>query len=98
MRDTINLRVRIGAGAEVATKSFDGRVAWALGRLIDAGERGVTPIEYPAPRWSQYVMMLRREGVVIETIEERHGGPFRGWHGRYVLRSPVIVLHRREAA
>ena len=52
----------------------------------------------PYANTPKYVMMLCREGVVIETIEERHGGPFKGQHGRYVLRSPVVVLHRREAA
>jgi hypothetical protein len=74
-----------------------GRVAWALARLIEAGERGCTPIEQPAPRWSHYVLLLRRRGLVIETIEESHGGPFKGSHGRYVLRTPMTLLTARKA-
>jgi hypothetical protein len=66
-----------------------GRDRWALERLMDAGERGCTPIDEPAPRWSGYVFNLRQMSVAIETIHERHGGPFAGTHARYVLRSRV---------
>ncbi len=77
--------------------TFEGREAWALGQLITAGEHGVTPIHRPAPRWSQYIHMLRKAGLDIETIHEPHGGPFSGHHGRYVLRSKVKMLHEVEA-
>jgi hypothetical protein len=69
-----------------------GREAWALHALIEAGERGCTPIEHPAPRWSHYIFLLRRRGLDIETIDESHGGPFKGLHGRYVLRTPMTML------
>lgn len=69
-----------------------GREAWALHALIGAGERGCTPIEHPAPRWSHYIFLLRRRGLDIETIDESHGGPFKGSHGRYVIRTPITVL------
>jgi hypothetical protein len=36
-------------------------------------------------------------GVVIETVTEKHGGPYAGTHARYVLRSDVIVLGREHA-
>jgi hypothetical protein len=66
--------------------SLLGRLRWALENLIRAGERGCTPIDQPAPRWSGYVHELRREfGVAISTIREPHAGPFPGRHGRYVL-------------
>ncbi len=69
-----------------------GRPAWALAELIAAGSRGVTPITHPAPRWSHYVFILRREyGLLIETIDEPHGGQFAGTHARYVLRSDVVI-------
>lgn len=68
-----------------------GRDAWALRQLIASGPRGVTPIDNPAPRWSHYVWNLRGYGLDIETIHERHGGAFPGNHGRYVLRSAVMV-------
>jgi hypothetical protein len=73
--------------------TFEGREAWALEKLIEAGEHGVTPIERPAPRWSRYIHMLRKAGLDIETIHEPHGGPFSGHHGRYVLHTPVKLLH-----
>ncbi len=78
-------------------RTFKGRDAWALGNLIAAGEKGCTPIDHPGPRWSHYVFKLRGGGLVIETIDERHDGPYAGSHARYVLRTPVTVIERRAA-
>lgn len=78
-----------------------GRDADTLERLMQAGEKGLTPIEYPAPRWSHYVFKLRRAGFTIETIDEAHGGQFAGSHARYVLRDRVEIQRdddMREAA
>jgi len=75
-----------------------GRVAWTLLQLIEAGQAGCTPIERPAPRWSDYVFQLRALGVHIETISEKHVGPFPGNHGRYVLRSNVELLSKNGAS
>lgn len=78
-----------------------GRVADTLCKLIDAGNDGITSLENPAPRWSDYVFKLRRRGIDVETITEEHGGDFPGNHGRYVLRSKVQRIaheHRREVA
>ena len=69
--------------------SVAGRERWALDLLRQAGETGCTPITHPGPRWSSYVFDLREMGVAIETIRERHGGPFPGTHARYVLRMKV---------
>lgn len=66
-----------------------GRDAWALDQLMRAGKTGCTPITNPAPRWSHYIWKLRGEGIDIETIDEPHGGAYRGTHARYVLRSKV---------
>lgn len=66
-----------------------GRDAWALDRLREAGPKGCTPIDQPAPRWSAYVFNLRGLGVPIETQFEPHGGEFSGTHARYVLRATV---------
>lgn len=77
-------------GGEPFTIEAKGREAWALDRLAEAGLRGCTPIEQPAPRWSAYIHRLRGLGVPIETVTEAHGGAFAGHHGRYVLRARVV--------
>ena len=77
--------------------TFEGREAWALGQLITVGEQGVAPMHRPALLWSHYIHMLRKAGLDIETIHEPHGGPFSGHHGRYVLRTPVKLLHEVAA-
>ena len=74
-----------------SSRVFDltGRDAWALSRLIEVGEAGVTPLTEPGPRWSGYIFNLRRIGLSVETRHESHGGPFPGTHARYVLRDVV---------
>ena len=89
------LIVRTPSGAD---RTFFGRVAWALNALITAGETGCTPIENPGPRWSDYVHKLRKQGLVVETIDEKHAGPYSGTHARYVLRTEVEVIGREFAA
>lgn len=70
-----------------------GRFGWMLKALVYAGERGVTPIDQPAPRQSAYVHKLRTEyNLVIETVHESHGGPFPGSHARYIIRSDVEII------
>ena len=68
-----------------------GREAWALLNLVEAGVSGCTPITTPGPRWSDYVFKLRRDGIVVETEHEEHGGPFKGSHARYKLKSNVTL-------
>jgi hypothetical protein len=93
---SLTLRLRISDNDPVVT--LRGREAWALMELKAAGERGCTPIDHPGPRWSGYVHDLRKLGIVIETIRERHGGPFAGEHARYVLRSHVVILNQEGTA
>ena len=57
---------------------------------IDA--RLMTPIDHPGPRWSGYVDKVRKLGLQIETMTERHGGPFAGHHARYVLCLRICIL------
>ncbi|MGE3245400.1 MAG: hypothetical protein AB7J19_03640 [Beijerinckiaceae bacterium] len=78
--------------------SLRGRDAWCLRQLAAAGERGCTPIDNPAPRWSGYVHKLRKAGFPVETIHEQHGGDFPGHHARYVLRADVEIAEVAEAA
>ena len=76
---------------------FRCRFAWTLDALLQAGNAGCIPISRPAPRWSHYVWRLRGDGVSIETIDEKHAGPYAGQHALYVLRSKVQVLKATRA-
>lgn len=96
MSDVTNIVIEVKAGDDWQRMVFEGREAWALARLIEGGDKGVTPLQRPAPRWSAYVFKLRQAGLAIETVHEAHYGPFAGHHGRYILRTPVRVL--REVA
>ncbi|MEH6487152.1 winged helix domain-containing protein [Hyphomonas oceanitis] len=75
-----------------------GRDEWALLELAVAGPNGCTPIDNPAPRWSAYVHKLRDMGVDIETVHERHAGPFPGNHARYVMHSLILRAEAQDAA
>ena len=94
--DTIvtGLRVRLSDGTEIW---FKGRDAWALNELHRAGLDGCTPITHVGQRWSSYVLKLRQAGIEVETIHEQHGGPYRGHHARYVLRSPIEIVEKQFA-
>ena len=95
LADPITLiRFRLGGQDRVVR----GRCARALAELVKPGPAGCTPITHPGPRWSGYVLKLRKAGVEIETIHEMHGGAYAGHHARYVLRSPIEVVEFREAA
>ncbi len=83
---------------DMRTVWLPGRVAWAVEKLRDAGEFGCTPLDTPGPRWSAYVHKLRNDfGINVETIQERHKGPFPGRHARYVLRADVRPADREAA-
>lgn len=77
--------------------TINGRDEWALKQLIDAGAKGCTPKDNPAPRWSGYVFNLRRLGIDIETVPECHGGAFPGMHARYVLQSSIQPMEVPDA-
>ena len=72
--------------------TLKGRDAWALLELHRAGTEGCTPLTHVGPRWSGYVYNLRKAGLLVETVHERHEGQFAGRHARYVLRSRVRLL------
>jgi hypothetical protein len=79
------------------TLRLKGREAWTLACLMEVREHGVILLERPAPRWSAYVHSLRKRGIVIDTIDEPHAGPYSGTHGRYILRTPLRVLKATSA-
>jgi hypothetical protein len=68
-----------------------GNVVQLVARIGD-GERGVSSIENVGPRLSHYVFVLRRSGVGVVTIDEKHGGPYAGEHARYRLSVPVELV------
>ncbi len=77
--------------------TINGRDEWALQQLTKAGVKGCTPIDNPAPRWSGYVHNLRGQGIDIETCHQPHGGPFPGYHARYVLHSTIETMEVPDA-
>ena len=77
--------------------STKGRESWCLAHLVTTGSKGVTPIERPAPRWSDYVFRLRKRGLPVQTIDESHGGTYRGVHARYVLNVPLAIIETEFA-
>jgi hypothetical protein len=83
------IKIRLPDGSQ---QSFEGREAWTLRHLLNAGSTGVTTIDHPAPRWSHYVYKLRKAGLSISTDYESHHGDFPGKHGRYRLETSVTVV------
>ena len=84
-------RLRMTATGPDGAFSVTGQVAKALAALLSAGAAGVTALEVNswAYRLGAYVHTLRHDyGLAIETVREPHDG---GWHGRYVLHSPVSI-------
>lgn len=90
----VELVVRVPDGEE---KTLRGRNAWALDALIKAGDASVTPITQSGPRWSSYVHRLRKTGIAVSTIDEKHGGPYQGTHARYTLQTPISVVREVRA-
>ena len=84
-------RHRMTATGPNGAFTVSGQVAKALAALLSAGAAGVTALEVNswAYRLGAYVHTLRHDyGLAIETVREPHDG---GWHGRYVLHSPVSI-------
>jgi hypothetical protein len=87
-------RKRILAHGPAGKFSVFGKDAMALEALIDSGKSGVTALELSntwALRLGAYVHRLRGHGLDIETVREAHDD-MGGWHGRYILHSPVTIL------
>ena len=78
--------------------STKGRESWCLAQLVTTGPKGFTTVERPAPRISHYVFQLRKRGLPVQTIEEAHGGPYRGTHARYCLDVPLAIVATEFAA
>ena len=69
---------------------LSGRIGQTMHFLMQAREKGITPLEVPAIRLAAYVHSLREMGFNIDTEMEQHDGPYAGHHARYRLRSIVL--------
>lgn len=83
-----------GCTAQEVAKNptVQGQTAKLLLALIDAGEKAVTAQKVPtwALRFAAYCHDLKHKfGLSIRTDREGHEG---GWHGRYVLETPVEII------
>tara|TARA_R110002124_G_scaffold183210_1_gene350611 strand:+ start:2029 stop:2334 length:306 start_codon:yes stop_codon:yes gene_type:complete len=75
-----------------------GREAETLLKLVQHGPTGLTAYDFaggPPFRLPAYVANLRARPLEIETLREEHDC---GWHGRYVLHTPVTILKVQETA
>lgn len=89
-------RLRLKARGPLGEFIVVGQTAKALLALIRAGGTGITALEAEtwAFRLAAYVHVLRHQfGLNIHMEHETHDG---GWHGRYVLRSPVSIGEARR--
>ncbi len=70
-----------------------GQEAKTLLLLVEKGPVGVVAFDFrggPPFRLPAYTWALNRSfGLAIDTLRESHDG---GWHGRFVLRTPVEIL------
>jgi hypothetical protein len=91
MAARIKVKARIVPDGMSFTAS--GQEAKTLLLLVEKGKTGVVaydfrggpPFRLPAYTWA----LMRRHGLIIETVREKHDG---GWHGRFVLHTPVEIL------
>lgn len=81
---------------------LSGQTARTLQALILAGDSGVTALEISswALRLSEYIRRLRHEYFLeILMVKEEHSSLVgAGWHGRYILKTPVRIYQNSEVA
>ena len=86
----LKITARIGTDG----KPFEtrGQEAKTLALLVTKGKAGVEAYDFrggPPFRLPAYCHSLIRKGLVIETVRVPHDG---GWHGKFVLHTPVEIL------
>jgi len=90
------IRVKCDLGDGLQEYEFRGRRAWALRELHTAGSKGVSRADNYAPALTQYVAQLKAKGFSIRTVREKHSGPYRGTHARYVLMTVLTLIEWKE--
>lgn len=96
---TLNFIVEYSTGPEEII--LKGRFAQTLDALVKAGEKGITALDIAhwAIRLSHYIYILRKDFYLqIDMVEEPHGGPFPGRHGRYTLKTKCTPIDEQVAA
>ena len=80
-----------------STFNVKGQEAHTLALLVGKGAVGVTAFDFrggPAFRLAAYCFTLKRHHhLAIETVREPHEG---GWHGRFVLHTPLQIVWRSD--
>ncbi|MEO1951787.1 hypothetical protein [Thioclava sp.] len=72
------------------------RMRDVLDALIQNSATGCNFYDTPAPRWASSIHRLRKIGLDIETVREKHGGDYPGYHARYVLHSRVMCCPKGD--
>lgn len=94
-KSTVTVRIE----PDGRTMRLDGRAAWMMRKLVEVGKRGVSPLDLPTGvRVAHYIFLLRREGFIVSTEHESHGGQFPGTHALYRLETEVTILEDMAAA
>lgn len=91
-------RLKIRAQRDDGTAfEVTGQEAHTLALLVEKGAGGVTAYDFrggPPFRLPAYTHnLIRRHHLAIETRREVHEG---GWHGRFVLHTPVEIVWRSD--
>lgn len=91
MGKRIKVIARVSPGGNAFTVT--GQEAKTLLLLSQKGNAGVTAYDFrggPPFRLPAYChSMIKHKGLSIETRRESHEG---GWHGRFVLHTPIEIL------
>ena len=86
----MQINITLMGGEHSRSFTLSGRVGQTINALMQAGSKGITPLDNPTLRLAAYIHSLREMGFTIDTEIEPHGGPYAGHHARYRLRSIVL--------
>ncbi len=95
MKQVKSVKFKAWLNGEAKLFSAAGKKAQTILALVRQGKSGITALELSntwALRLGAYIHNLRHDyGLNIETQREAHDDEG-GWHGRYILITPVEIL------
>ena len=94
----MQINITLMGGERPRYISLSGRTGQTIHALVQAKDKGITPLDNPSLRLAAYVHSLRDMGFTIDTELEQHCGDYPGYHARYRLRSAVILGHQHGEA